>query len=202
MPDRRPTLSPLALVILALLDESPMYPYRMQQLIRDRGKDQIVNVRHRASLYQTIARLERDALIEIQEHRPGREPSRTYRLPTDRHRPEDHPHLAAPDARHAGIRIPRVSRRTLVHLPAHAQGSPRRAGASEPTPWRLGGGIWRRRCATMQAPFPASSCSSWSIWLRWSRPSWPGYTAPSPTSTGGRLTWTRASIRNATKETE
>ena len=77
MKQQRPALSPLALVVLALLDEEPMYPYRMQQLIRERGKDEIVNVRHRASLYQTIARLERDGLIEVQgtartENRPER----------------------------------------------------------------------------------------------------------------------------------
>ena len=29
--------SPLALAILALLDEAPMHPYRMQRLIKDRG---------------------------------------------------------------------------------------------------------------------------------------------------------------------
>ncbi|MES2306531.1 MAG: PadR family transcriptional regulator [Gemmatimonadota bacterium] len=76
------TLSPLALVVLALLDEAPMYPYRMQQLIRERGNDQLVNIRNRASLYQTITRLDRDGLIEVQgvaktEHRPERT---TYQL--------------------------------------------------------------------------------------------------------------------------
>lgn len=69
--------SPLALAVLALLDESPMHPYRMQQLIKERGKDQVVNVRQRTSIYQTIARLERDGLIHAQEtardeHRPER----------------------------------------------------------------------------------------------------------------------------------
>ena len=72
------TLSPLALIVLALLDESAMYPYRMQQLIRERGKDELVNVRHRASLYQTIARLERERLIEIQgTSRTEKRPERT-----------------------------------------------------------------------------------------------------------------------------
>lgn len=71
-------LSPLALIILALLDESAMYPYRMQQLIRERGKDELVNVRHRASLYQTIARLERERLIEVQgTSRAEKRPERT-----------------------------------------------------------------------------------------------------------------------------
>ena len=37
--------SPLALVVLALLYEAPMHPYRMQQLIKERGKDEVVNVR-------------------------------------------------------------------------------------------------------------------------------------------------------------
>ena len=36
--------SPLALAVLALLHEEPMHPYRMQRLIKDRGKDQVINV--------------------------------------------------------------------------------------------------------------------------------------------------------------
>src|SRR3954468_23262654 len=69
--------SSIALSILALLYEAPMHPYRMQQLIKERGKDQVVNVRQRASLYQTIERLQRDGLIAVQgttraEWRPER----------------------------------------------------------------------------------------------------------------------------------
>jgi DNA-binding PadR family transcriptional regulator len=59
--------SPLALAILALLYEEPMHPYRMQQLIKERAKDEVINVRQRASLYQTIERLLRDGLIAVQE---------------------------------------------------------------------------------------------------------------------------------------
>jgi DNA-binding PadR family transcriptional regulator len=59
--------SPLALAILALLYEEPMHPYRMQQLIKERAKDEVINVRLRASLYQTISRLLRDGLIAVQE---------------------------------------------------------------------------------------------------------------------------------------
>src|SRR5215471_3224680 len=44
--------SPLALAVLALLYESPMHPYLMQRLIKERGKDQVINVEQRASLYQ------------------------------------------------------------------------------------------------------------------------------------------------------
>lgn len=62
-----PRRSPLALAVLALLYEAPMHPYRMQQLIRERGKEQVINVRQRASIYQTIDRLLRDGLIAVRE---------------------------------------------------------------------------------------------------------------------------------------
>jgi len=57
--------SPLALTVLALLYEAPMHPYRMQQLIKERGKADVVNVRQRTSIYQTIERLLRDGLIAV-----------------------------------------------------------------------------------------------------------------------------------------
>jgi DNA-binding PadR family transcriptional regulator len=52
-----------------------MHPYRMQRLFKERGKDEVINVRQRASLYQTIQRLEREGLIAVQrmtrdENRP------------------------------------------------------------------------------------------------------------------------------------
>jgi len=60
-----------------MLYESPMHPYRMQQLIKDRGKQEVINVSQRASLYQTINRLEREGLISARkiakaENRPER----------------------------------------------------------------------------------------------------------------------------------
>lgn len=74
--------SPLALAILTLLYEEPMHPYRMQQLIKERDKDDVINVRQRASLYQTIDRLLRDGLIAVQATaRSENRPERTvYRL--------------------------------------------------------------------------------------------------------------------------
>lgn len=79
-----PRRSPLALAVLALLYEAPMHPYRMQQLIKERGKDQVVNVRQRASIYQTIERLERDGLIRSREtSRDERRPERTIYEITD-----------------------------------------------------------------------------------------------------------------------
>ncbi|WP_328461797.1 PadR family transcriptional regulator [Actinoplanes sp. NBC_00393] len=58
--------SPLAMVLLALLVEAPMHPYRMQQVIKERGQDQLVNVAQRNSVYQTLDRLVREDLV-----RPG-----------------------------------------------------------------------------------------------------------------------------------
>ncbi|MDI6097767.1 PadR family transcriptional regulator [Actinoplanes sp. NEAU-A12] len=58
--------SPLATVLLALLVEAPMHPYRMQQVIKERGQDQLVNVAQRNSVYQTLERLVRERLV-----RPG-----------------------------------------------------------------------------------------------------------------------------------
>ncbi|MHA7268200.1 PadR family transcriptional regulator [Arthrobacter sp. HLT1-20] len=70
--------SPLALAVLALLLEAPMHPYRMQQLITLRGKDRVVNVSQRASLYSTIERLTRDGLIRVAEvERDGARPERS-----------------------------------------------------------------------------------------------------------------------------
>src|SRR5579871_2249973 len=59
--------SPLALAVLALLHEEPMHPYKMQRLIKERGKDQVINVEQRASLYQTIDQLLRVGLITFWE---------------------------------------------------------------------------------------------------------------------------------------
>jgi DNA-binding PadR family transcriptional regulator len=80
-PQRR---SPLAVVLLALLAEAPMHPYRMQQLIKERGKDSVANVAQRNSVYQTIDRLERSGLIAVRETaREERRPERTVYEITD-----------------------------------------------------------------------------------------------------------------------
>jgi DNA-binding PadR family transcriptional regulator len=72
-----PKRSPIALAALAMLYEEPMHPYRMQRLIKERAKDEVINVTQRAHLYQTIRRLEREGLISAQgvtrdEKRPER----------------------------------------------------------------------------------------------------------------------------------
>ena len=58
-----PRRSTLAMVLLALLMEAPMHPYRMQQTIKERGQDQLVNVAQRNSVYQALDRLARDGLV-------------------------------------------------------------------------------------------------------------------------------------------
>jgi DNA-binding PadR family transcriptional regulator len=70
--------SPLWLVILSLVWEAPMHPYRMQALIKERGKDLIANVAQRNSIYQAIEALRRAGLIAIREtSRAEKRPERT-----------------------------------------------------------------------------------------------------------------------------
>ena len=60
-----PRRSALGLVVLLNLFEGPTHVYRMQKVIQATGKDRVVNVRSRASIYQTIERLERHGLVEV-----------------------------------------------------------------------------------------------------------------------------------------
>jgi DNA-binding PadR family transcriptional regulator len=62
-----PPRSSLGLIVLWLLFEQPQHVYGMQKLIKAQGKDRVVNVRARASLYQTIERLVRLGLVEVSE---------------------------------------------------------------------------------------------------------------------------------------
>ena len=73
-----PRRSTLAMVLLALLMEAPMHPYRMQQMIKERGQDQLVNVAQRNSVYQALDRLVRDGLVRpAGTARDGGRPERT-----------------------------------------------------------------------------------------------------------------------------
>jgi DNA-binding PadR family transcriptional regulator len=76
--------STLGMVLLALLLEAPMHPYRMQQVIRERGQDQLVNVAQRNSVYQALDRLVRDGLARpAGTARDGGRPERTAYEITD-----------------------------------------------------------------------------------------------------------------------
>jgi DNA-binding PadR family transcriptional regulator len=76
--------SALALTVLALLQYKPLHPYGIQRLIRQWGKDQVVNVSQRAGLYRVIDRLQDAGLIQVRE--TGRDhayPERTVYEITD-----------------------------------------------------------------------------------------------------------------------
>ncbi len=79
-----PRSSPLALTVLALLTYQPLHPYGIQRLIKQWGKDQVVNVEQRTSLYRTIERLLAAGLIAVRETgRDPRYPERTVYEITD-----------------------------------------------------------------------------------------------------------------------
>jgi len=75
----RPTRpSPLGLAVLGLLFGGPLHPYRMQRLLKEWGKEQVVNVGQRSSLYKTIRRLEESGLIAVRQTERDRQyPERT-----------------------------------------------------------------------------------------------------------------------------
>jgi DNA-binding PadR family transcriptional regulator len=56
--------SALALAILGLLEDGPLHPYGMQQLIKRWRKDEVINVGQRATLYKVINRLSDAGLIK------------------------------------------------------------------------------------------------------------------------------------------
>src|SRR5215469_16000981 len=76
--------SPLALAVLSLLHAAPLHPYAMQRLLREWGKDAVVNVGQRANLYKTIGRLLEGGLIAIRKtERDQQYPERTVYELTD-----------------------------------------------------------------------------------------------------------------------
>jgi DNA-binding PadR family transcriptional regulator len=59
--------STLGLIVLWQLFEGPKHVYGIQKQLKEQGKDRVVNVRARASLYQTLERLTRLGLVEVQD---------------------------------------------------------------------------------------------------------------------------------------
>jgi DNA-binding PadR family transcriptional regulator len=81
---KTPRRSSLGLIVLWLLYDGPKHVYGMQKLIEAQGKSRVVNVRARASLYQTIERLLRLGLVEVSETtRRERYPDRVVYAITD-----------------------------------------------------------------------------------------------------------------------
>ncbi len=54
-------------MVLWQLFEQPMHVYKMQKVFEATGKARVVNVRSRASLYQTLERLQRHGLVQVAE---------------------------------------------------------------------------------------------------------------------------------------
>jgi len=76
--------SPLALTVLGMLQTRPLHPYGIQRLIKQWGKDQVVNVGQRAGLYRTIDRLLAAGLVRVREtERDQLYPERTVYEITD-----------------------------------------------------------------------------------------------------------------------
>lgn len=70
--------SPLAMTVLLLLNQQPLHPYGLRQLVLQWNKDRVVNVSQRNAIYQVIERLERSGLISVKETaRNERRPERT-----------------------------------------------------------------------------------------------------------------------------
>jgi DNA-binding PadR family transcriptional regulator len=79
-----PKSSPIQLTVLSLLHFKPLHPYGMQRLLKEWGKDQVVNVGQRTSLYRAIDRLLGAGLIAVREtERDQQYPERTVYEITD-----------------------------------------------------------------------------------------------------------------------
>src|ERR1700677_4896816 len=83
MAKRRKVGNLLALSLLTLLTERPMYPYEMATMLRERGKDNAIKVNW-GSFYTVVQNLEKYGCIEAVELvREGRQPERTTYQITD-----------------------------------------------------------------------------------------------------------------------
>jgi DNA-binding PadR family transcriptional regulator len=64
--------------VLSLLHAAPLHPYGIQRLLKQWGKDHVINVGQRANLYKTIRRLDQAGLIAVrQTERDQQYPERT-----------------------------------------------------------------------------------------------------------------------------
>jgi DNA-binding PadR family transcriptional regulator len=88
MAKRRKISNLLALSLLTLLTERPMYPYEMAATLRERGKDQAIKINW-GSLYTVVQNMEKYGFIEaVEVAREGRQPERTTYQITDAGRAE------------------------------------------------------------------------------------------------------------------
>lgn len=97
------TMSPLDLTVLALLQHRPLHPYGLQRLIRQWGKDRVVDVSQRASLYRSIARLSAAGYVAVRE--------------TERH--HDFPERTVYEITAPGVAAARVALTGMLSNPGH-----------------------------------------------------------------------------------
>lgn len=83
MADLCAKLTPLGVMVLALLREGDMHPYEMMRLMRHRRDDRLVTIQN-GTFYHTVGRLERAGLLaEVGVDRDGNRPERTTYTLTD-----------------------------------------------------------------------------------------------------------------------
>lgn len=83
MKDAVNRLTPMGVMVLALLRESDMHPYEMVRLMRARQLDRLLTITN-GTLYHTVARLQGTGLIdELGTDRDGNRPERTTYTLTD-----------------------------------------------------------------------------------------------------------------------
>lgn len=83
MKDAVDRLTPMGVMVLALLREADMHPYEMVRLMRVRHNDRLLTITN-GTLYHTVARLQRGGLIdEVGIDRDGNRPERTTYTLTD-----------------------------------------------------------------------------------------------------------------------
>ena len=88
MARRRKVGNLLALSLLTLLTERPMYPYEMASMLRLRGKDNAIKINW-GSFYTVVQNLEKYGFIQaVEVAREGRQPERTTYQITDAGRAE------------------------------------------------------------------------------------------------------------------
>lgn len=81
--DTTDRLTPMAVMILALLREGDMHPYEMVRLMRARRDERLLTITN-GTLYHTVGRLQRAGLIdEVGSDREGNRPERTTYSLTD-----------------------------------------------------------------------------------------------------------------------
>jgi DNA-binding PadR family transcriptional regulator len=83
MKDAVDQLTPMGVMVLALLREGDMHPYEMVRLMRTRRDDRLLTITN-GTLYHTVARLQRAGLLdEVGIDRDGNRPERTTYTLTD-----------------------------------------------------------------------------------------------------------------------